>query len=77
MYASFIVCINETVESPFDPSHESSVDAIPIAQVNSPAATQLQKEKDETVEVDLGSNKFASLMSFEEEEDFIDSDKET
>ncbi|KAL0724229.1 hypothetical protein Bca4012_038828 [Brassica carinata] len=70
------VCINGTVESPSDPSSESSVDAIPNAQVNSPAVTQFQKEKDETVEVDLGSNKFVSLMSFEEEEDFIDSDKE-
>ncbi|KAL0857207.1 hypothetical protein Bca101_062361 [Brassica carinata] len=70
------VCINGTVESTSDPSSESSVDAVPNAQVNSPAVAQFQKEKDETVEVDLGSNKFVSLMSFEEEEDFIDSDKE-
>ncbi|KAL0719120.1 hypothetical protein Bca4012_068444 [Brassica carinata] len=70
------VCINGTVESTSDPSSESSVDAVPNAQVNSPKIAQFQKEKDETVEVDLGSNKFVSLMSFEEEEDFIDSDKE-
>ncbi|KAG2258523.1 hypothetical protein Bca52824_077817 [Brassica carinata] len=70
------VCINEIVEQSV-PSHETSVDAVPSAQVNSSAVTQSQTEKDKTVEVDLGSNKFASLMSFEEEEDFIDSDKET
>ncbi|CAN6914223.1 unnamed protein product [Brassica oleracea] len=70
------VCINEIVEQSV-PSHETSVDTVPSAQVNSSAVTQSQTEKDKTVEVDLGSNKFASLMSFEEEEDFIDSDKET
>ncbi|KAJ4888641.1 Uncharacterized protein Rs2_28389 [Raphanus sativus] len=71
------VCINETEESPSDPSHESSIDAIPSVEVNAPTVTQLQIGKDETIEVDLGSNIFASLISFEEEEDFIDSDKET
>ncbi|KAG2310486.1 hypothetical protein Bca52824_022043 [Brassica carinata] len=39
------VCFNEDVEPPSDLFHESSVDAIPSVQVNSPAVTPFQTEK--------------------------------
>ncbi|KAL0742828.1 hypothetical protein Bca4012_084341 [Brassica carinata] len=65
-----IICINELIETPTPESVQKLSSA---TQESSPAT----KDAGSTIEPDFGSNKFASLINVEEEEDTLDSDDET
>ncbi|KAJ4878662.1 Uncharacterized protein Rs2_43680 [Raphanus sativus] len=71
------ICINETTESPV----LESATTLPVDNISATLAPledcSVQKKSIKFTEHSLGSNKFASLLSLEEEEDSLDSVEET
>ncbi|KAJ4911127.1 hypothetical protein Rs2_05748 [Raphanus sativus] len=71
------ICINETTESPV----LESATTLPVDNISATLPTledcSVQKKSIKFTEHGLGSNKFASLLSLEEEEDSLDSVEET